>query len=187
MRTSPRTRRAVQVILAQGEASPTSPSSSTSSHATSWAGGPAPRCRPTSCSTRWIRRCVRAGPRVTGSWCTTVTAARSTSRSATASDWPRPASSRRWAAPATATTTRWTRPSTGCARPRSSPRRGPWKRTREAVELATLEWVSWFNHQRLLEPIGYIPPAEAEANDWRQNAPATSTTKAARVAEQQEG
>jgi putative transposase len=34
----------------------------------------------------------------------------------------------------------------------------------EAVELATLEWVSWFNHHRLLEPIGYIPPAEAEAN-----------------------
>ena len=41
-------------------------------------------------------------------------------------------------------------------------RRGPWK-NREAVELATLQWVSWFNHQRLLEPIGYIPPAEAEA------------------------
>ena len=35
-------------------------------------------------------------------------------------------------------------------------RRGPWK-TREAVELGTLEWVSWFNHHRLLEPIGYIP------------------------------
>jgi transposase InsO family protein len=46
-------------------------------------------------------------------------------------------------------------------------RRGPWK-TREAVELATLEWVHWFNHSRLLEPIGYIPPAEAEANYWRQ-------------------
>ena len=46
-------------------------------------------------------------------------------------------------------------------------RRAPW-RTREAVELATLEWVSWFNHHRLLEPIGYIPPAEAEANYHRQ-------------------
>jgi transposase InsO family protein len=46
-------------------------------------------------------------------------------------------------------------------------RRGPWK-TREALELATLEWVHWFNHIRLLEPIGYIPPAEAEANYWRQ-------------------
>jgi putative transposase len=46
-------------------------------------------------------------------------------------------------------------------------RRGPWK-TREAVELATLEWVSWFNHHRLLESIGYIPPAEAEADYWRQ-------------------
>lgn len=45
-------------------------------------------------------------------------------------------------------------------------RRGPWKSI-EAVELATLEWVSWFNHHRLLEPIGYIPPAEAEAHYYR--------------------
>jgi transposase InsO family protein len=34
-------------------------------------------------------------------------------------------------------------------------RRGPWK-TAEAVELATLEWVAWFKHHRLLEPIGNI-------------------------------
>jgi transposase InsO family protein len=46
-------------------------------------------------------------------------------------------------------------------------RRAPWK-TKEAVELATLEWVAWFNHDRLLEPIGYIPPAEAEAHYYRQ-------------------
>jgi transposase InsO family protein len=46
-------------------------------------------------------------------------------------------------------------------------RRAPWK-SREAVELATLEWVAWFNHQRLLESIGYIPPAEAEANYYQQ-------------------
>jgi transposase InsO family protein len=46
-------------------------------------------------------------------------------------------------------------------------RRGPWK-TRASVELATLEWVSWFNHHRLLAPIGYIPPAEAEENYYRQ-------------------
>ncbi|SEB10043.1 Transposase InsO and inactivated derivatives [Rubrimonas cliftonensis] len=41
-------------------------------------------------------------------------------------------------------------------------RRGPW-RSFEAVEYATLEWVDWFNNRRLLEPIGHIPPAEAEA------------------------
>ncbi len=40
-------------------------------------------------------------------------------------------------------------------------RRGPW-RSFEAVEYATLEWVDWFNHRRLLEPIGNMPPAEAE-------------------------
>ena len=41
-------------------------------------------------------------------------------------------------------------------------RRGPW-RSFEAVEFATLEWVDWFNNRRLMEPIGNIPPAEAEA------------------------
>jgi putative transposase len=45
-------------------------------------------------------------------------------------------------------------------------RLGPWKRL-ESVELATLEWVSWFNHHRLLGSIGHIPPAEAEANYYR--------------------
>jgi transposase InsO family protein len=44
---------------------------------------------------------------------------------------------------------------------------GPW-RSLEAVELATLEWVDWFNHRRLLEPIGNIPPAEAEARYYAQ-------------------
>ena len=49
-------------------------------------------------------------------------------------------------------------------------RHAPWK-TKEAVEFATLEWVAWFNHQRLLEPIGYIPPAKAEANYLPDNSP----------------
>jgi putative transposase len=39
---------------------------------------------------------------------------------------------------------------------------GPW-RNPQAVEMATLEWVDGFNHRRLLEPIGNVPPAEAEA------------------------
>jgi len=46
-------------------------------------------------------------------------------------------------------------------------RRAPWK-TRQSLELATLEWVAWFNHQRLHSAIGYIPPAEAEANFYNQ-------------------
>jgi transposase InsO family protein len=46
-------------------------------------------------------------------------------------------------------------------------RRGPW-RTCEAVEFATLEWVDWFNNRRLLEPIGNMPPAEAEAQYYAQ-------------------
>ncbi len=46
-------------------------------------------------------------------------------------------------------------------------RPGSW-RSFEAVEYATLEWLDWFNNQRLLEPIGYIPPAEAEAAYYTQ-------------------
>ena len=46
-------------------------------------------------------------------------------------------------------------------------RRAPWK-TVESLELATLEWVTWFNYQRLLEPIGYIPPSEAEQRYYLQ-------------------
>ena len=48
-------------------------------------------------------------------------------------------------------------------------RRGPW-RSLETVEFATLEWVDWFNHRRLLEPIGYLPPAEYEARYYAQTA-----------------
>ena len=46
--------------------------------------------------------------------------------------------------------------------------RGPW-RTHDAVEYATLEWVDWFNHRRLLEPIGNVPPAEYEQGYYRLN------------------
>ena len=46
--------------------------------------------------------------------------------------------------------------------------RGPW-RSLDAVEYATLAWVHWFNHQRLLEPIGNVPPAEFEAEYHRRS------------------
>ena len=48
-------------------------------------------------------------------------------------------------------------------------RRGPW-RSLEAVEFATLEWIAWFNTRRLLEPIGYLPPAEYEVRYSQQAA-----------------
>ncbi len=41
-------------------------------------------------------------------------------------------------------------------------RKGPW-RSVEAVELATLEWVDWFNNRRILAPLGYVPPVEFES------------------------
>ena len=46
-------------------------------------------------------------------------------------------------------------------------RRGPW-RTLDDVEIATLEWVDWFNHWCLLEAIDNVPPAEAEAGRSNQ-------------------
>lgn len=41
-------------------------------------------------------------------------------------------------------------------------------KSKASLELATLEWVHWFNHHRLLEPLGYIPPAEAEAQYYQE-------------------
>ena len=46
-------------------------------------------------------------------------------------------------------------------------RRGPW-RSFEAVEFATLEWVDWFNTRRMLEPVGHIPPSQAEAANYTE-------------------
>jgi putative transposase len=45
-------------------------------------------------------------------------------------------------------------------------RHGPW-RSVDDIELATLKWVHWFNTQRLLEPIGYLPPVEFESNYYQ--------------------
>jgi putative transposase len=53
-------------------------------------------------------------------------------------------------------------------------RRGPWKGLDE-VEYATLEWVDWFNHRRLLEPIGHVPPAEFEATYRHREDPSRTT------------
>jgi putative transposase len=47
-------------------------------------------------------------------------------------------------------------------------RRGPW-RDLQHVEFATLSWVHWFNHQRLLGPIGHIPPVEFETQYYRRH------------------
>ena len=45
--------------------------------------------------------------------------------------------------------------------------RGPWRGI-DDVEYATLEWVDWFDHRRLLEPIGHVPPSEFEAAYYRK-------------------
>ena len=52
-------------------------------------------------------------------------------------------------------------------------RRGPW-RGFDDVEYATLEWVAWFNQRRLLEPLGYLPPAEYEEQFYRAQAAQTA-------------
>ena len=57
-------------------------------------------------------------------------------------------------------------------------RRGPW-RSLEDVEFATLVWVAWFNTERLLEPIGYLPPAEYEAQFQQSQCTPTAQTAVA--------
>ena len=53
--------------------------------------------------------------------------------------------------------------------------KGPWRHL-EAVEFATLRWVDFFNNRRLLEPIGYVPPAEFEAHYYEQRQRDSITT-----------
>ena len=48
-------------------------------------------------------------------------------------------------------------------------RRGAWRNI-DAVEYATLEWIDWFTHRRLLEPLGYVPPAEFEQMYYQDQA-----------------
>ncbi len=98
--------------------------------------------------------------------CITAIAACSTSPFATPSDSQRRASSARSAASATRTTTRSLRRVIGLYKTEVIRRRGPWRNI-DAVEFATLEWVDWFNNRRLLEPIGYVPPAEYEEAYYR--------------------
>lgn len=68
----------------------------------------------------------------------------------------------------------WSMRSMGFTRPRRSFGSGPWK-TKQAVGLATLEWVAWLNHHRLMGPLGHVPPAEFEANYHRRRAGQTAT------------
>ena len=135
------------------------------------------RLTPVLCWTRWSRPCTSAGPCGAAASSIIVIAVCSTSRSGIPSGLPRRASSLRWAASGAASGA--AQPVLGPAKPDPGDnalaetvnglckaelihRRGPW-RSFEAVEFATLEWVDWFNNRRLLEPIGNIPPAEAEA------------------------
>ncbi|MET4122003.1 putative transposase [Bradyrhizobium sp. JR1.5] len=84
-----------------------------------------------------------------------------TSRSNIPNAWLKLASSLRSGASEIPTTNALAETINGLYKAEVIHRRGPW-RNFEAVEFATLEWVDWFNNRRLMEPIGNIPPAEAE-------------------------
>jgi putative transposase len=109
----------------------------------------------------------------------------STSPSTTPSASPKPASSRQSAAVGDSYDNALAESINRLYKAEVIHRRAPW-RSLEAVEFATLEWVDWLNHRRLLEPIGNIPPAEAEALSiagprtacyWRHNSNQTAYGK----------
>lgn len=74
-------------------------------------------------------------------------------------------------------TTRWPETIIGLYKTELIRRRGPWKGI-DDVEYATLEWVDWFNHRRLLEPIDNIPPAafERPTTPPKRTAPSRAST-----------
>jgi len=144
-----------------GRASSMSPSSSTRSLAGSSVGAHRGRRMRGSSSMRSSRRCANAGPFMAAASCITAIAACNTSsikyteRLAKAGVEPSVGSVGDSYDNALAETIN------GLYKAEVIWRRGPWRNFE--VEFATLEWVDWFNHKRLLEPIGNIPPAEAEA------------------------
>ena len=125
------------------------------------------RCTPASCSTRWSRLCTSVSPAQGGGLVhhsdrgSQYVSIRYTERLAEAGIEPSVGSVGDSYDNALAETIN------GLYKTEVIRRRGPW-RSLEAVEFATLEWVDWFNHRRLLEPIGNIPPAEAEARYYHQ-------------------
>ena len=112
----------------------------------------------------WNRSFINDGRK--RGWCIIRIADRNTCRSNTPSDWPRLAEA--GIEPSVGSVgdsydNALAETINGLFKAEVIHRRGPW-RSFDAVEYATLEWVDWFNHRRLLEPIGNIPPAEAEAD-----------------------
>jgi len=55
-------------------------------------------------------------------------------------------------------------------------KQGPW-RSLEDLEFATLKWVDWYNHRRLFSALGYVPPAEYEASNNREQVLAEAGTQ----------
>lgn len=111
---------------------------------------------------RWNRLFINVGQHRT-SWFTTQIAGRNICRSSTRNGWPRRRSPHLSEVLETPMTTPWPKRSTGCSKQRSFIGAGHGAALMQ-WNTATLEWVDWFNNRRLLEPIGNIPPAEAEAN-----------------------
>ncbi|MBB4383578.1 transposase InsO family protein [Bradyrhizobium sp. SBR1B] len=144
-----------------GPASSTSPSSSMPMPAGSWAGGPRAQRMPASCWMRWSRHCMIDVRSIAAGSCTIATgvaqyvAIKYTERLAEAGIEPSVGSVGDSYDNALAETIN------GLYKAEVIHRRGPW-RSFEAVEFATLEWVDWFNNRRFMEPIGNVPPAEAE-------------------------
>ena len=110
----------------------------------------------------WSRRFTTAGPSPAAGSSITAIAACNTYRSNTPSASPRPAFEPSVGSVGDSYDNALAETINGLYKAEVIHRRGPW-RSFEAVEYATLEWVDWFNNRRLLEPIGNIPPAEAEA------------------------
>ena len=100
-------------------------------------------------------------------WCITATAARSTCRCATPSGLADAGIALSVGSRGDAYDNALAETIIGLFKTEVIRRRGPWRHI-DAVEFATLAWVDWFNTRRLLQPIGYIPPAEYEERYYEQ-------------------
>ncbi len=131
---------------------------------------------------RWNRRCTSASRNCQTNWSITPIGGRNTFPIGTPNDWLEAGIESSVGSRGDSYDNALAETINGLYKAALIHRRGPWK-SRESVQLATLQWVHWFNNIRLLEPIGYIPPAEAEANYWRQLAQQTETASSTQTSQ----
>ena len=113
------------------------------------------------------KRCANVAQIASAAWCITATGVRSICRCGTPTGSPTPEIAPSVGSRGDSYDNALAELVIGLLKTEVIRRQGPWPHLAR-MEFATLAWVAWFNNRRLLEPIGYVPPAEFDAHYYEQ-------------------